>query len=81
LQAAELLQQELAQPQQAIALVDTYLRTKPERRLEAAALVRKALALKDLGKTREARAVLTDTVKRLPDTASASEANRLLERL
>lgn len=81
LQAAELLQQELKQPQQAVVVIDSYLRTKPERRLEAAALVRKARALVELGKKAEAKAVLSDAVKRLPETPSAAEANRLLENL
>jgi tetratricopeptide (TPR) repeat protein len=81
LQAAALLQEELGQPQQALGLIDSFLKSKPERMLEAAALVRKARALTALGQKREAAAVLKDTVKRLPDTPSAVEANRLLESL
>ncbi len=81
LQAAELLQQELHKPQQAVAMVDAYLKTKPDRRLEAAALVRKARALLALGKKNEAKAVLDDAIRRLPDTASAAEAVRLRDNL
>lgn len=81
LQAAELLQQELRRPQQAIGVIDSYLKTKPERGLEAAALVRKARALSALGRKTEARSVLDETVRRLPDTASAAEAVRLREAL
>ncbi len=81
LQAAELLQQELNQPQKAVTLIDTYLRTKPEKRLEAAALVRKARALEALGQIPAAKATLNDVVKRMPETPSATEAVRLLERL
>ncbi|MBL9038210.1 MAG: FecR domain-containing protein [Archangium sp.] len=80
--AASLLQGELRQPARALTAIDAYLRAKPEsRELEASALVRKALALSDLGRSAAAAAVLRDVVKRLPETSSAAEAVRLLERV
>ncbi len=82
LMAAAVLQDELAQPAQAIKQLDRYLARGPESRdLEASVLVRKARALQATGKKDQARSIVEVVLKKYGDTSAAPEALRLRDAL